>query len=145
MIRRLALLYRAFTETLDQELGEERAQELIHQAIKAYGKQCGEETRTKVEGLGLPNTLPNYKKGEDLPSQGWKKKSLFMEEEKAAHQVDFCPLAAAWKELGATPYDRLYCLMDMAKYSAYNPALSCTHRKNVLAGDDCCQLWITKK
>ncbi len=39
---------------------------------------------------------------------------------------------------------RIYCYMDQAKYTAYNPELKCVHVKNILDVDPYCELAVRK-
>ncbi len=56
-----------------------------------------------------------------------------------------CPLAAYWLDKGAADLGRLYCHVDQAKYTAFDPESECRHLKNVLDGDDGCQVVGKKK
>lgn len=143
--RRLALLYYHFSKALIEELGEEKGKELILKAIKNYGDECGWEVREGVEKLGLPLTPQNFAKIPDLPSLGWKKELIVYPDGRRNPKVNFCPLAQVWIEKGEEELGRLYCFVDQAKFSSYNPELECIHVKNVLDGDPYCELCIVKK
>ena len=142
--RRMALLYYYMATAIIKRLGESEGKKLIEDAIWAYGEACGHRVRESVLSQGLSPEPANFSRVPDLPSKGWRSESA-RAAEKRGSAVTFCPLAAVWKELGAEKLGRLYCFVDQAKFHAYNPALRVVHEENVLDGDDCCIINVTKK
>lgn len=139
MADRLASLYYFMVNSILEDVDEETAERIVRRAIQKYGLDCGELARKKVEALGLPATLQNYRKGKDLPSLGWERTPLPLDSpDETASRVTFCPLADRWKKLGFEKWGRMYCYIDQAKYSGYSSRLTCCHDKNQLDGDDCC-------
>jgi len=51
-----------------------------------------------------------------------------------------CVLARVWRELGEDRLGRLYCYVDVAKYTAYNPSYKQVHARCVPDGDEYCEL-----
>lgn len=145
MARRVGLLFYHFARTLIKELGEERGRDLISKAIESYGVECGRLARATVEGLGLPVTLENYSLGRDLPSVGWERGVVEVPGEPPRRRVYRCPIADAFFEVGDPRLGRMYCYVDQAKYRAYNPRIECIHTKNLLDGDECCELAFREK
>ncbi len=143
MAERLAMLYYHFARVLVEELGEERARELIARAIEGYGTECGRRVREGVLAMGKPLTPENYSLVPDLPSLGWEVAGASADEKEIRAVVSHCPLAAYWKHVGAEKLARLYCFVDQAKYSAYNSDLKCKHVRNVLDGDAACEIHVT--
>ena len=45
-----------------------------------------------------------------------------------------------WNELGEGELGRLYCLVDPAKYMAYNPNFKLAHLRALPGGDEYCEL-----
>jgi len=139
MTERLASLYYHMVQSIREEIGDEKAEEVVRRAILNYGNECGQGTRAKVEALGKEPTLANYALGKDLPSVGWQRtKCEGLPENERASCVTFCPFAAKWKEYGFEKWGRMYCHIDQAKYRSYNENLVCIHDKNQLDGDECC-------
>jgi len=60
-------------------------------------------------------------------------------------EIRVCPLAKYWIDKGAAELGRLYCYVDQAKYSAFDPECECRHLANVLDGDDQCVVVAKKK
>jgi hypothetical protein len=138
MITRTALLHCAFTQTLIEELGEERGKALALKAINRYGDSVGKKAKERAKEKGLPFTRENFQ--DDLPPLGWpRREKVEINGEKRA-RVHTCYLAEAWKEWGVPEIGRLYCFVDQAKYQSFNPELECVHTKNVLDGDPFCEL-----
>ena len=75
MAKRCAMVYEAFAEVLLKECGEEKARELILQAVNAYGSKCGEAVRKGVVDKGLELSIANYFTVPDLPTVGWESQS----------------------------------------------------------------------
>lgn len=135
MIRRLALLYKHFAETLQTELGPTRAREITRKAIDAYGAQIGREARERNTAAGIPLSAANY--ADDLPSVGWEMSPEMLNGEDVV-KVTKCPLADELKGMDKE-LARIYCYVDQAKMEAYNPRLVYIHLKNMLDGDEFCR------
>jgi hypothetical protein len=140
--RRLALLHLAFAETLVEALGETRGKELVVKAIRNYGHKIGGKARQAALDRGLPLTPENYDTaGPNWPSIGTcdAVESIEVEGEPRT-RVHGCAMAKVWQEYGGEALGRLYCLTDVAKMMAYNPAFKAVHLKAEPDGDDCCEL-----
>ena len=99
------------------EVGEERAEELVHKIILEYGTACSLNNRANVE-LGQ-ETLENYNLGKACPQLldiRW--------------QDIILPFAATWKT--TLKNGGVYTASDQAKYEGYNADLRCFHDKNLL-------------
>jgi len=136
-LRRAALIYHYFSETVVTELGENRGLELIRKAVDAYGAHVGREAREKVTGMGRELTPENFPS--DLPETAWKTERVTVEGEERVRVHD-CPLAREWLEWGDSKKSRLYCFVDQAKIKEYNPDYEYVHIKNLLDGDPYCEL-----
>ncbi len=143
MIKRTALLHYAFTQTLIEELGEEKGKALARKAIKRYGDFVGKQAKQSAEKKGLPNTRENFQ--DDLPALGWPHREKVEVDGEPRARVHGCYLAEAWKEWGVPQIGRIYCYVDQAKYESFNPELQCVHVKNVLEGDSFCEIAVRKK
>lgn len=143
MIERGALLHYAFAKVLITALGVEKGKALIKEAIQVYGEMVGKRIREKTLAQGLPLEAENFQ--DDLPPLGWEDKEVMEVEGERRARVYTCPLAKSWQELGAAELGRIYCFVDQAKYTAYNPELICVHTKNVLDGDSFCEIAVRKK
>lgn len=141
-LRRLAMVYHYFCETLVEELGEEKATELTMKAVDAYGNRIGLEARKKAKEKGLTITPENFES--DLPDMAWKTETMVIDKEER-ERVHHCPLAAEWLEWGDPKKARLYCYVDQAKMRGFNPEFEYIHFKNLLDGDPYCELGIRQK
>jgi hypothetical protein len=126
-------------EVLIERLGEEGAAELIKESIRRYGRYCGEAVRDELLRRGAELTEENFSSVPDLPSKGWEVEAVELPTGEKRTRVTYCPLAKVWLEM-KTPLARLYCLVDQAKYEGYDPKLKCVHAKNMLSGDEVCEL-----
>ena len=143
MIKRTALIHYAFAKTLIDELGDEKGRELTQKAVLLYGSLVGKEAKEKAEKKGLSPGAENYQ--DDLPSLGWHHREKVVVDGEKRSRVYTCYLAEVWKEMGAAELGRIYCYVDQAKFSAFNPELECVHVKNVLDGDPYCELAVRPK
>jgi nitroreductase/predicted hydrocarbon binding protein len=140
-LRRAALLYHSFAQTLLEEHGKEKGEELIRKAIDEYGAIIGGEARKKAQHKGLSLTPENF--ASDLPDIAWETETIIVDGEERV-RVHNCPLASEWHEWSDPQMARLYCYVDQAKIKAYNPDYECIHIKNILDGDPYCELAIRK-
>ncbi len=143
-VERLAMLYYHFANTLEKELGREKGRELVAKAIAAYGREVGERHREKVIAAGYEPNCENFKKVPDLPGLAWSPRGMPKVSINGIEK-SVCPLAKYWIERGAAELGRLYCSVDQAKYAAFDPECECRHLKNVLDGDDFCQVVAKKR
>ena len=139
MSHRVALLHLSYARTLVQELGEERGKELITRAIWDYGTRIGEQTRARVEALGLEPTLENFGQGSDLSPLGFDHQVTTVEGEERT-QVFGCVLAEVWKKYGEEELGGLYCLVDPAKMQGYDPGWTMVHTKKIPDGEEYCEM-----
>lgn len=145
--RRIALLHLAFAKTLVTEFGEEHGTELIVKAIKAYGTRVGEEARAAVLAQGLELTPENFGAGDarGLPKFGMHTGRENVEVDGEPRFRAFgCVMGRVWNELGEGKLGRLYCLVDPAKFMAYNPDYKLAHAKALPDGDECCEFCIRR-
>ncbi len=140
-LRRTALLYHYFSETLMMELGEERGRDLIRKAVEAYGAHIGKDARRKAGERRVPLTPENFEN--DLPTLAWKTEQVVVDGEKRT-RVHHCPLAEEWLGLGAGKKARPYCFVDQSKMRAFNPDFEYVHVKNILDGDPYCELVVRR-
>jgi nitroreductase len=136
-LRRAALIYHYFSDTLIKEFGEERGRELIRKAVDAYGERIGEEARQKALKRGKKLGLDNFES--DLPDIAWETELVVVDGEERA-RVHHCPLASEWLKWSDHKTARLYCFVDQAKIKAFNPDFEYIHIKNLLDGDSFCEL-----
>lgn len=136
-LRRAAMLYQAFGETLIKEFGRERGIELIQKAIKAYGADVGSAAREKAMKRAVALTPDNFET--DLPMLAWKTEEVVVDGEKR-RRVHFCPIAKDLLDTQDADIARLYCWVDQAKMHAFNPEYEFLHLKNLMDGDSYCEM-----
>lgn len=144
MVERVAMVHYHFATIIIEELGEEKGRGLISRAIERYGSEVGERHRAKVIAAGLDPSCENYKAVPDLARLAWSPESL-PRVEVDGRERRVCPLAKYWIEKGSRDIGRLYCGVDQAKYRAFDPECECRHPRNVLDGDDVCQVVAKKR
>lgn len=140
-LHRAALLYKHFAETLQRELGPERARDIIKKAVYAYGGQVGREARARTDALGLEPIPENF--SDDLPTVGWQSRVEELNNEKVT-RVTVCPFADEWRDMDPA-LARLYCFVDQAKMEAYNPEYTYVHLNTQFDGDPFCRMVVRKK
>ena len=140
-LRRAALIYHYFCETVIDELGENRGLACIRKAVDAYGAHIGREAAGNAREKGLRLEPENYES--DLPDIAWDTESVIVDGEERV-RVHHCPLAAEWLEWGDLRSARLYCFVDQAKMRAFNPDYEYVHIKNLLDGDPYCELAVRR-
>jgi len=138
-VRRLGrifgLMFHHFANLLVDEFGEERARELVKEAVKRFGLDRARQVRKKVLAMGLEPTLENYGRAADLPEVGWG----------GPTRESHCPFAEVWFEKGSVDLCKLYCDVDIWKYVGYNPGIEVKRTAWVLEGDRDCRYEISQK
>jgi hypothetical protein len=144
--RRIALLHMAFGRAATETLGEEKGHRLIVKAIRIYGSLIGAETRAAVMREGLEPVPENFGVGasRSLPKYGVHAGSEVVSDEtgRTRYRAYGCVMADVWEEYGAQDIGRLYCLVDPAKYMAFNPAYTLAHAKAKPSGDPYCEFCV---
>lgn len=145
-IRRLALLHLAFSETLVKELGDEQGKRLIVKAMRNFGQKIGGAAREAALARGDALTAAAYRGGRnEYPSLGTHVgvEPVVVNGEPRTRAYG-CLLEKVWKEYGGEELGRLYCLVDVSQFMAYNPELKHVHIKAEPDGDPYCELAIRK-
>lgn len=140
--RRIALLYLAFAKTAFKRLGDEEGRRFVIDAIKDYGQTVGKEVREAVIAQGLEPLPANYGAGSSrsLPRFGMHTGSEVVDiDGKERLRAYGCAMAEVWAEYGEGALGRLYCLVDPAKYMAFNPEFTLSHTKAKPDGDPYCE------
>lgn len=129
-------VYRA----MEEELGREKALEMMGRAWIAYGK---ENMAARAEEMGS-NSLEALGKG--FKDYSGNEVDLSVEEasgEKVAIRITRCGHYDAFKELGAPEVCVKYCESDYEACKAFNPAIKMVRDKIIPNGDDYCNhTWI---
>ena len=133
--RMFGLMFYHFANLLVEEFGEERARELVKEAVKRFGLDMAHRVREKVVSMGLEPTLENYGRAADLPEIGWG----------GPTRESHCPFAEVWFEKDAVDLCKLYCDVDIWKYVGYNPDIVVERRAWVLEGDRDCRYDIRQR
>lgn len=133
--RLFGLMFYHFADLLVDEFGEERARELLKEAVKRFGLDRARQVRERVEAMGFEPTLENYRKAADLPEIGWG----------GPTRESHCPFAEVWFEKDAVDLCKLYCDVDIWKYVGYNPDIEVERTAWVLEGDLDCRYDIRQK
>lgn len=127
-LRRVALLHAALAQTLISELGPEEGRRLVEAVIDRYGEWIGQAARDRAQAQGLDLSLDNWQ--EDLPEMGFDLEVVGRSPLRA--RIKGCVLARVWQEMGLEDLGQLYCMVDQAKYRAFNPNLTCRHEVHTL-------------
>jgi len=147
--RRIALLHLAFAKAAVQTLGDEAGRRLIIEAIRIYGTLIGYEVRSAVLRQGLELIPEHFGVGDSrcLPRLGMHTGSETVEVDgERRMRAHGCVMADVWAEYGpeAQEFGRLYCLVDPAKYMAYNPGYTLAHTRARPSGDAFCEFRVRR-
>lgn len=139
LAERMAMLYHEFVSKLIEEVGEERAEQIVERVIADYGVACGKLARAAVINAGERPVLACHHLSRELPEYGWEGESeLSLDGKQKISRITVCPFADYWKQKGFERWGRLYCHIDQAKMAAYNEKIRAAHDKNMLDGDEYC-------
>lgn len=145
MGRMMAALYYHISCQLIESVGAEQAKQIIQHAIEALGAERGCEQKAKVVAAGHEHIPENYSKVPDLPALGWDVEPAENGENSTHIKITYCPFAEVWKEKNFAEFGRLYCTIDQAKYQGFHPDSNLVTLKNVLDGDEYCEMVCRRK
>lgn len=132
--RQFAMLYFHFAKVLYEELGEEKAKQLIQRTVFELGIDRSDILREQALNMGIELSPENFDKIKDIPTIGWVKEL----------GRNHCPYAEIWMEyFDSNPWFRelasFYCdVIDTTNIENFNRQISHKIIKNVLNGDDIC-------
>ncbi|MDR3561113.1 MAG: L-2-amino-thiazoline-4-carboxylic acid hydrolase [Negativicutes bacterium] len=133
-------LYYHLSREIIAAVGPDKAKDIISKAVWAYGTERGAQQRDKVLQAGHEHVPENYGALPDLPSFGWEVEKAAQGENATHIRITYCPFAEYWLDKDFAEFGRLYCLVDQAKFTAFHPDSDLVHLKNVLDGDDYCEM-----
>lgn len=140
MGRMMASLYCHMSREISAAVGEEKAKEIISRAVWNYGFERGTEQKAKIIDAGYEHIPENYSCIPDLPSLGWEVEKVSQGENQTQIQISYCPFADVWQEKDFADFGRIYCSVDQAKYKGFHTDSDLVHLKNVLDGDEYCEM-----
>lgn len=132
--RQFAMLYFHFAKTLKEEVGQEKAKELVQKAIFELSLDRTDQLRENAEERGLDFSQESFRKVSDLPRLGWDK----------TLGRNHCPYAETWvKYYEKHPWFKelapFYCdIIDTTNIENFTGKLSHRITRNVLKGDETC-------
>lgn len=136
---RLALLHLAFSETLVEQLGEEKGKELIINSILEYGKRVGERTKEGCQELPYYGVHEGYFYADDEYIDARSKPRSEGEKwDFSLYKVYGCILAKIFRGYGKEDLGCLYCYVDPAKSMAADPNYKLKHTACEVCGDEYC-------
>lgn len=120
-----AQLFAAISKSAIQEIGAAKAEPLIRQAVREYGRQRGKRMALRAKEYGHALTMENY-----FAYGEWavpKNEMHFKFVEKTPHarmQIYRCPWYETWKENHALEFGKYFCQeIDEALVRGFNPDL----------------------
>ena len=124
------------------ELGEERALEIVREVILSLARESGEMLRAFVSG----DSLEDFAKGLPLWSRDDAVQYEIIEAtpEKIAMNVTKCRYAEMYKELGIEEWGfTLSCGRDFALVEGFNPKIKLERTQTIMEGADHCDFRFT--
>ena len=143
-----AVLYRLFYEELTNELGKEKAAEIMQKAIYRWGGAKSERYRTLAENNDFKGVAEEFMKSSVCGGKLFKPTIIEADDKKAVIDMAGCPLVEAWKEMGLSP-DEVAWMCEIANATDYGKyegmGFKLTIASTVAAGQDACRLIIEEK
>jgi hypothetical protein len=140
-----ALIYHAIFEELREELGDDRAEEILSRAIYRRGEQCGRAKYARFAPANLAGLKAAFWAG--LPDDGRMFQPEILRDDAAALDIKFhaCPLRDAWREAGLPEEDvaalcRIASQIDDGTFEAAGFEFSADTWQP--GGEGCCCLYI---
>jgi hypothetical protein len=120
-----ALVFAWMAKAVVAQVGAERGEAVMRQAVRRYGEERGHRMALRAEADGEWLSMANYLAyGEWTAAPGRIEQAIAEEGAHVRMTVRRCPWHAAWAENDLMVYGRLYCLeIDEALVNGFNPAL----------------------
>lgn len=140
-----ARLYIHLAKEIEKQFGL-KGREAIRQGIKNFAYERGQEVREKTLKQGQPLTIKNFYNNFDSPlADAGFKMTMKLREWDGEAEVNYCPFAEIWKEMGEEDLGKIYCEVDEAMLKGYNPSLELQRPENILDGHKKCVFYWRKK
>ncbi len=142
MARAMAAMFFFLADEVIKAFGEE-GKKATARGIRRFGLYRGAKIRMRAEAAGVAPTLDAFRKYYDLPlSAAWK---VFQSDipDGQITEIEYCPMAAEWNEIGAKEAAREYCAVDFAITEGFDSRLSFSRESSILQGDRCCRHVVT--
>jgi hypothetical protein len=134
-----AALFSFMARAIIQELGQEKGEVLIRQAVEEFGRARGRRIATIVKDLGKPLTLKNWLIYSDIDSVNFDPHPD-LDNNDLVVKAGECTFWNAAKEFGMGEYGKIYCkYADYAILSGYNPGIKLVlHDRHHIGQEDHC-------
>jgi hypothetical protein len=142
--RQFAMLYFHFCKTLVDALGEDEALPLAQKAVFELALDRTDRSRARALKEGLPPTLENFPKVNDLPSAAWDEWKPGTSAAGSGEGLR-CPYAETWvgyfvEHPWFKRFASLYCdVIDTTNIENFTRTTSHRITKNLLWGDPVCE------
>lgn len=134
-----AQLFSCMAKNVFEALGPEKGEELIKEAVEAFGLERGKRIAERVKADGLPLSFRNWLAYTDIDSTRNFQPEPNIENEDLVVKVENCTFYKAAHEWGLGEYARFYCkYVDYAILEGYNPEVKLVLEDRFANGSDHC-------
>ena len=129
----------AFAKELMEELGKEKALQIIAKAFEKLQVRRAKELAEELGDNSLETLARYYQK---RAAENENLHVLEVTDSRMATKISRCRALEAFTQLGAPEICRAYCGSDYAYVKAFNPRMKLIRTKTLADGDDCCNhIW----
>ena len=141
-----AALFSCLARAVINEMGEQKGEALIKEAVQAFGRTRGRRIAAIVKDAGLPLTLKNWLIYSDIDSANFDPHPD-LDNNDLLVKAGECTFWNAAREFGMGEYAKSYCkYVDYAILEGYNPDIKLVlHDRHHVGQDHCLFRYIMKE
>ncbi len=140
-----ALLFASVALRVIEELGPERGEEILKEAVENFGKDRGRRIAEKVKALGKPLSFKNWLIYTDIDGRNFEAQPEIQDDDLVA-KVKSCTFYDSACACGLGEYAMIYCkYADYAILEGYNPDIKLILEQREPGKDYCLFRYIMKE
>lgn len=145
MAYKMGELFAIMVSEMEKEFGEEQGRAVAMRAINRFGILRGSRVRQAVLDSGKELTFEHLEEFYDMPpNHAWDADTV-IQGDRLTEDTRYCPLAAAWRDLGLEKEGEIYCGIDLAIHQAFFGNIKFERPAIFSDGPDApCQMVVTK-
>ncbi|MEW6106728.1 MAG: L-2-amino-thiazoline-4-carboxylic acid hydrolase [Bacillota bacterium] len=142
MARAMAAMYFFLADEVTKAFGEE-GRKALARGIRRFGLYRGTRIRRRADAAGAGPSLEAFRKFYDLPlGAAWKTRRWPIPDGQVS-EIEYCPMAAEWEEMGAGEEALGYCAVDFAIAEGFDKRMVFSRESSLPAGQNCCRHVVT--
>lgn len=142
MARAMAAMYYFIASEVVGEFGD-RGKAALERGVRRFGEYRGKRIRERVEKAGAEPSMATFRQFYDMPlGAAWRTRRSDTQDGQVS-EIDYCPMAAEWQELGGSDLGMGYCVVDYAIAEGFDKDMVFRRESSIPGGQKCCRHVVT--